>query len=337
MAHVGELPEGIDTMPNTSFDLHDLEIRADRANFVTWEGREALRLENGLALVDGPGLTDARVEVLVGTEGPAYPGVAFRVADVLNHELAYAVPHVSGQWDTLQYDPVFHGSNTWQLYHGPGYQREAHVPTGRWFRLELDFCGDRAAIAVDGQPPLTVSQLARSTPTGAIGLWTFRPAYFSDLHVAVYQGEPVPSAEPSCPPPGCVETWFLEGFGVVACEPSGVLNLNRYLPLSAKEARLLRRFETSKAQEVALEFGFSDQLSLELDGSVVYRGENTFRGFEDRAARGYADLSTGSHRETVPAGKHTLAAYLEVSEGFGWGMVLAARGEGLHWLPPEPG
>jgi len=47
--------------------------------------------------------------VLIGADEPAYPGIAFRVADVLNFELAYAVPHVSGQWDALQYDPVFHG------------------------------------------------------------------------------------------------------------------------------------------------------------------------------------------------------------------------------------
>ena len=324
-------------MSNTSFDLHDLEIRADRADFVTWEGREALRLENGLALVDGHGLKDARVEVLVGTEGPAYPGIAFRVADVLNHELAYAVPHVSGQWDTLQYDPVFHGSNTWQLYHGPGYQREAQVPTGRWFRLEADFCGDRAAVAIDGQPPLIVPQLARSTPTGAIGLWTFRPAYFSDLHVVVYRGEPVPSANPPRPPLGCIETWFLDGFGVVAAEPNGVVNLNRYLPVSTKTARLVRRFQAFEEQEVAFKFGFSDQLSLELDGSVVYRGENTFGGFENRAARGYVEMGTASHRQILPAGNHSLAAELEVTEGFGWGILLTASRPGLHWLPPELG
>jgi hypothetical protein len=100
-------------------------------------------LENGLALIPGRRTTDASIEVLIGADGPAYPGVAFRVADVLNFELAYASPHVSGEWDALQYDPVFHGSNTWQVYHGPGYQRATQVPTGRWFRLKVDFYGDR--------------------------------------------------------------------------------------------------------------------------------------------------------------------------------------------------
>ena len=83
-------------------NICDLEIHAAQAEVVTWQGREALRLEDGLALIPGRRMTDAGIEVLIGADGPAYPGVAFRVADVLNFELAYAVPHVSGEWDALQ-------------------------------------------------------------------------------------------------------------------------------------------------------------------------------------------------------------------------------------------
>ena len=56
--------------------LQELEIRAAGAEMVTWQGRQALRLENGLALVPGGGVRDARIELLVGTEGPAYPSEA---------------------------------------------------------------------------------------------------------------------------------------------------------------------------------------------------------------------------------------------------------------------
>jgi hypothetical protein len=81
-------------MEQTLTDLHDLVIHAEKAEAVTWQGRQALRLENGLALVPESGVQDASIEVMIGTEGPAYPGVAFRLADVLNYELAYAVRHV---------------------------------------------------------------------------------------------------------------------------------------------------------------------------------------------------------------------------------------------------
>jgi hypothetical protein len=314
----------------------DLEIHAAQAEVVTWQGREALRLENGLVLVPGYRPTEASIEVLMGADGPAYPGIAFRVADVLNFELAYAVPHASGQWDALQYDPVFHGSNTWQVYHGPSYQGATQVPTGRWFRLKVDFHGARAAVSVDGQPPLVVERLAHPAAGGLLGLWTYRPAYFCDLRVSTCDGLDIPRGEMPSAAEGTVEAWFVEGYGVVTCEPNGVLNLNRYLPTSLGEVRLTRRFET-QGGTTTLDFGFSDALSLELDGQVIYSGENTFKGFEDRAARGYAELGMQSLRQVLSPGRHCLAAALQVSEPFGWGLALAVHGERLHWLPVEWG
>ena len=324
-------------LEHTLTNLADLEIHAAQAEAITWQGREALRLENGLALVPGHQVADGSTEVLIGADGPAYPGVAFRVADVLNFELAYAVPHVSGEWDALQYDPVFHGSNTWQVYHGPGYQRAAQVPTGRWFRLRVDFRGERATVSVDGQPPLVVESLARPAEAGLFGLWTYRPAYFCDLRVSTCEGLDVPPGEAPGAAAGTVGAWFVEGYGTVTCEPNGAINLNRYLPISLGEVRLSRRFETDQGGPVTLEFGFSDALSLELDGQVIFRGENTFSGFADRAARGYVETGMQSVQQVLAPGTHRLAAALGVSEPFGWGLALAARAEGLRWLPVELG
>ena len=317
--------------------LSDLEIHAEQAEVVTWQGRQALRLENGLALIPGDSLEDASVEVLIGVEGAAYPGVAFRVADVLNFELAYATPHVSGQWDALQYDPVFYGSNTWQMYHGPSCQRSAEVPTGRWFQLRVDFCGPRAAVSVNGQPPLVVERLARRAETGLLGLWTYRPAHFSDLRVSTCAGANIPRGELPSAVEGSLDAWFVEGYGAVTCEPNGVINLNRYLPMSLGEVRLTRRFELPEDADVTFEFGFSDALTLEVDGQVIFSDENTFRGFADRAARGYVELGMQSLRRMLAHGAHRLTAVLRVTEAFGWGLALAAHGEGLRWLPEEFG
>ena len=326
-------------LENPLTNLPDLEIHAAQAEVVTWQGREALRLEDGLALIPHQRAVDASVQVLIGAEGSAYPGIAFRVADVLNFELAYAPPHTSGEWDALQYDPVFHGSNTWQIYHGPSYQRAAQVPTGRWFQLKADFCGERAAVSVDGQPPLVVERLAHPAADGLFGLWTYRPAYFCDLRVSTCDGLNIPRGENPSAAEGAVEAWFAEGYGVLTCEPNGVLNLNRYLPISLGEVRLTRRFETREAGMVTFEFGFSDALSLELDGKVIFSGENTFQGFADRAARGYAKLGTRSIQQVLKPGPHRLTAALQVREPFGWGLALAAHDENgeLRWLPVELG
>jgi hypothetical protein len=325
------LPQDIPISPN------DLDIRAESAETVVWQGRESLRLENGLALVPGLQAADGNVEVLIGTEGPAYPGVAFRVADVANYELAYAVPHVSGQWDALQYDPVFHGSNTWQMFHGPCYQQSAQVPTGVWFRLRVDFCAGRAAVSVDGQPPLLVERLAHPTEAGLLGLWTFRPATFCDLRVSTGQGAAIPRGRTPTMPKGLVREWFVEGYGLVRSEPHGPINLNRVLPTALGQVRLLRRFQMASRGTVRLEFGFSDALSLKLDERLLFEGENTFHGFADRAARGYVELGTHSLQETLEPGAHCLTATLQVSEPFGWGLALAAHGTEQRWLPAELG
>jgi hypothetical protein len=324
-------------MEHTLTTLSDLDVRAARAEVVTWQERKALRLEDGLALLPARPALDASVEVFVGADGPAYPGVAFRLADLLNFELAYAVPHVSGQWDALQYDPVFHASNTWQLYHGPGYQSAAQVPLSRWFRLRVDYCGDRAAVAVDDQSPLVVEHLAHPAAAGRIGLWTFRPAYFCDLRVSDCDQLAVPPGDVPTVTASAVGAWFVEGYGVVNCEPNGFLNLNRYLPASLGQVRLVRRFELARRGEVEFAFGFSDVLSLRLDGDEIFGGEHTFHGFADRASRGYVEPGMAAVRLALPPGAHHLVGELRVTEGFGWGLVLTVRGPGLRWLPVELG
>ena len=318
-------------------DLSELVIRDGDATTVTWQGHEALRLANGLAIADGDPAQDLSIEVMIGVDGPAYAGVAFRVQDVANYELAYAQPHTSGRWDALQYDPVFHRSNTWQVYHGPGYQSTADVPTGRWFKLRVDYSGPRAAISLDGQPPLVIERLAHPTRLGRYGLWAYLPAHFRDLRVAPCEGlGDVVGALPTAPP-GSIQAWFVEAYGVVTCEPNGILNLNRTLPLMVQKAHLVRRFELAAEAPVALDFGFSDDLTLDIDGQAVFAGTNTYATSPNWADRGYIALGGHAVQQVLSAGRHTLAATLQVTEGFGWGLAMAVHADGIRWLPADLG
>jgi hypothetical protein len=326
----------VQTWENELTDLDRLEMHARSAEAVTWQGCRALRLD-GLALVPGLEVVDAAIEVEIGVEGACYPGIAFGVSDVVNYELAYAVPHCSGLWDALQYDPVFHGSNTWQLYHGEGYQQSALVPTGEWFCLRVNLHGGCAAIQVNEQPPLVVEQLAHPHLPGRVGVWTYRPAHFRNLRVSSNGHVPGLTSQPQPALAGTVSEWFLNGFGRVCCEPNGILNLNRYLPMTVGTAHLVRGFELTAAGEVKMAFGFGDELSLAVDGEERFCGTNTFKGFASYEERGYA--SPAAHKVTLvlKRGTHQVTAKLKVTEGFGWGMILSATGEGLSWLPATSG
>lgn len=337
--------------------------RAKIIENVSWQGRPALLLD-GLAYFPEWALEEGVISVDIAAEGAAYCGVVFHGQDQANFELVYAQPHTSGRWDALQYDPVFRGSNTWQLYHGPGAQQATRVPQGEWFTLEVAFDARTARVRVDGGEPLVIPRLAHGIGKGFVGIWTYLPAYFSDLRiepvnanvrsvldrgaaVAVSPGlgtgvgdsaENVSEASRMRKPePGgaskpmgeleLVREWYLEGYGRVECEPNGILNLNRYLPIALTEVRLVRRFVAERQTQLDLSFGFSDVLKLEIDGQVLYEGEHLFA--PDRQIQGYVGLD---HRLEVPvsSGEHTLIVTLSRTELFGWGMIMSFEGEGIR-------
>lgn len=320
--------------------LSGLAVHAQKAEPVRYLGRDCLRVEDGLVALTEPRLAalgSARIEVDIAVEGPAYPGIAFRIADQLNYELMYSQPHSSGQWDALQYDPVFHGSNTWQIYHGPGFQKEATIPTGEWYTLIVEFCGRTGSVYLPGQKPLTVEGLAMPQTDGAIGIWTYLPAYFRDLRV--YLGSCLDNPRTTgtaCShslPPGTITAWLAEGYGVVECESHGILNLNRYFPLPLKEVTLTRRFFVDAECKVAMSFGLSDDLTLSVDGLPIYTSTKPYRPTAGVEGRGYIGFDTCKMTRTVSSGTHTLSVRLKVTEPFGWGLALSLTGEGLKLLP----
>ncbi|MBN1964116.1 MAG: hypothetical protein JW910_05685 [Anaerolineae bacterium] len=318
------------------YDLTDLDrlcIHAEDVSVETWQGRRALKLVSGLVLLPSVSLSDARIDVRIGADKAAYPGIAFRALDRMNYELAYAQPHTSGQWDALQYDPVFHGSNTWQLYRGLPFQAETLVPTGEWFDFRLEFKDRRAWMLVNDQPPLVIEELAHSQSQELFGLWTYLPAYFCDLRVSPCAALPPGVGHAPITPAGAITEWFLDGYGVVACEPGGVLNLNRFLPTSVGEARLTRQFELLSAETITLSFGFSDELVLSLDDKAIFEGRTLFSGFADYASRGYVEPDAHTLQHALTPGIHTLSAVLRVTESFGWGLILSVQGNHLGWPP----
>jgi hypothetical protein len=321
---------------NDLSDSRDLFFRDAQAEPVEWQGRRALKL-SGLAVVPTLSLAEGHIEVQIGADGTAYPGSAFRVADVLNYELAYAQPHSSGRWDALQYDPVFHGSNTWQLYHGEAYQKAAEVPTGAWFKFSIDFKDQWARIRLGDQAPLIVPRLARPHSAGFMGLWTFLPAYFCDLRVSTLSDSaPLAMALPPIDP-ATITDWFVEGFGAIKCEPNGIVNLNRYLPASLGQVRLSRWIEVLNADPIELEFGFSDELTLQIDDQVIFTGQNIFHDVSEWDQRGYV-APTNRAQHTFAPGRHQLCATLKGTEPyFGWGLIVNMRGGNVKLLPTSLG
>jgi len=315
--------------------LNDLIVHDKDAATVFWKGYEALRL-NGLAFVPNFALGEGSVEVYIGSDNASYCGIAYRIKDILNYELSYAQPHTSGRWDALQYDPVFHGINTWQLHHGPQAQQAVEVPMGEWFRLREDFRGKQARIQLNDQTPLLVPRLAHAHARGSIGLWSYLPAYFRDLHISAYSviDEALGDIPTLVEEDGLIQEWFLNGFGRIESEDSGIVNLNRFLPATTTEACLTRRFVLEKESDVVLHFGFSDEISIRIDGKPIFDGENHFKSSPQWNDQGYVYLDKKT-MVSLSAGTHQIEILLKRTEPFGWGLKLALSGENLDLLSCE--
>jgi hypothetical protein len=315
--------------------LDSLEIHAATAQTVEMDGREVLELE-GMVLIPDLKFEDLSVEVEVFAPAPCYPGIVFRFADLFDYELAYAVPVASGQSDAIQYDPVFNGSNTWQLHTGAAYQKQARVPTGEWFTLRVDVVGERAAVRVGDQPPLVVERLSHRQTAGRIGLWTFRPARFRNLRVTPPRSFEDLSGEDPRAPEGAIDGWWLSGVGDITNEPNGVLNLNRYMRSSdTTEVRLIRCFGVDEEIDLEVAFGYSDELRLSIDGALLFEGTHIFTGFESQKGRGWVWLEDNRLVHRTGPGRHQLEAVLRVTEPFGWGLIVTLGGGTIRVLPSE--
>lgn len=315
----------VDVTKGSEFILQDQA----EASVKNWRGVESLCL-NGLAILPHLSISEGSIDVYVGSDEASYCGIAFRISDPLNYELAYGQPHTSGRWDALQYDPVFRGMNTWQIYHGVGAQQTVEIPMGDWFHLRVDFKDRRAVIRLNDQPPLVVPQLAHGHEKGLIGLWSYKPAYFRDLRISdssrISDMNFIDTNESM--PEGVITKWFLHDYGLVTCEANGRLNLHRYLPASVSEARLTRKFELNNESTVTLKFGFSDEITLFIDEKIVFEGEKKFTISSEWNDQGYVSFS---HELTLPlsSGAHCIDIRLKRTETFGFGFCLSLLNDQL--------
>jgi hypothetical protein len=313
--------------------LTGFDEKARSCEIIEFDGQSILKLD-GMIIFSKQIISDASIEVEILAQESCYSGIAFRLADDMNYELAYAVPHVSGQTDAIQYDPVFNGSNTWQLYNGESYQKAAEVPTGEWFSLRIDIIGHRIAIWVGNQPPLIIESLAHLQTSGPIGLWAFEPTFFRNLKVTTPRKIGDLKGKSARAPSGAVTAWKSQEGSVLNCEPNGILNLNRYMQPSKEEVKISCDFNLSTPTKVMIGLGFSDKLTLYIDGEEIFKGEHLFKGFDDTLSRGWVTSDNKNIELQVESGVHKIEAELKVTEPFGWGLIMTLSGQNFILQSP---
>lgn len=316
---------------------------AQEAEVVDHLGERALRIRGGFALLPDVRLTDGLVEFDIAVPADrGFAGAAFRMQNRDNYEHFYIRPHQSRNPDANQYTPVINGISAWQLYHGEGFGAPVAYRYDEWMHVTIAFRGNQAEVFIDSeQPVLSVDALRRAVAAGGVGVGAanFAPAWFANVEVsplpADYRFAPV-ERPAAATPPGTVTSWQVSaafpaealpervkeetGWTVLAAEPTGITNLAGAPGVGPGQNTVVARLvlESKGRQTRALHFGYSDAVTVYLNGVPLYRGDNTYQ------SRDYRYLGTIGLFDTVylPLEKGTNDLRFAVTEAFGgWGIM----------------
>ncbi len=316
-------------------------------------GRRALA---GSALLGDAVFENGVIEFDVAVNGErSYPGVLFRIASRGNHERVYLRPHHANAArvpDVVQYVAAFNGIDSWQLYSGDGKTAYADLPTDRWLHVRVEVSGAQARVFLDGaeRPALEIHELQRGMSKGGLGLLgpADGSAYFSDFRFRADDAlrfEPPPAAWPA---PGFIAEWELSqplrgdqlddakplgeqqlpplAWKRVTALPGGLVDVSRHYGRLGPgvDAVVARTRLTASAKEIRrLRFGYSDAITVFLNGRPVFAGDSSYLS-RDPSFPGFIGLFDHLFLP-LEKGDNDLTIYLY--EGFGgWGFEFQDAG-----------
>jgi len=335
-----------------------------QAKPVDYQGRKALFLDGGAAVIKDFAMRDGVIDVDVATPATrGFFGLQFRLANEgANGEWVYLRQHKSGLADAMQYTPVLNTGANWQIYNGPGFTGAVDIPKDVWFHLRLEVTGAQARLFVKDmeKPALVMDDLKSGVQKGAVALHVLTGAtYFSNFEVKETADSTWTRHLPSMPANTIVKWSISPDFDALArnleqsptasemssmkwqdveAEAPGFVVLYRY-----REAPHLRvsfasdfskRLEPQPGSKVVyakttidsdsdqvkkLSLGYSDEVSVFLNGQILYRGRSA-QYFRDPGFLGIVNPENDTIYLPLKKGRNELA--LAVSElGGGWGFI----------------
>ncbi|UCC39339.1 MAG: SMP-30/gluconolactonase/LRE family protein [Candidatus Aminicenantes bacterium] len=311
----------------------------DRKCLMGYAVLKDLEFQNGIIEVD-IAISDNRKR--------SYPGIIFRVQSDTDYERFYVRPHRAPLYpDALQYTPVINGIAGWQLYNGEGFTSRTNIPAKAWVHLKMEIHGKQARVYIGKakKPALVITDLKHGISKGTVGLFgpRDRTAYFSNFKYKVdsnLEFTPPPKIEM---PPGIISEWQIsQAFKVsqidreqhpseqelpeikwrkVTSEPSGLVDIARYVRRIGREPDCVLAktgFYSGEDQVKKLLFGYSDEVSIFLNGSLLLRANSSYQ-LRDPSFLGIVGLNDAVY---LPLRKGENELLLMITEAFGgWGFM----------------
>ena len=334
------------------------EFQGTHTKVESYHGKTAVRFQSGSAVYRDIAFEDGTIEFdLAVTPYRSFVYLKFRMESDSEYEDLYVRPHKSMAPDAIQYSPVYQGSSNWQLYHSTGYTGAADLPPHQWMHVRVIVDGSRAAVFVgDGDEPRIVIPLAREPRPGYFAIAAGMPAggapegtlVASFANVVVRPGD-VPFDFSSVPivqetPDGVVTAWQVspafrtevetvrdipsdvtaaDGWKTVHPDATGLVVLGRHIPVSQGTGRptVLAKLtiDTDRDMTRQFNFGYSDYVSVFLNGRLLFSGDHTYR-FNLPRRQGLITVDQASLYLPLQRGSNELI--LSIGEVFGgWGLM----------------
>ena len=306
----------------------------------------------GAVVLKNVGLENGVIEYdMAFPEAKTFAGINFRTQSEGNEESFYFRAHHSKEPDATQYMPMYNGVDSWQLYNGEQYSTPSEFVFDQWMPVKLVIAGEVADMYIrDLETPALTMPLERDPATGGIAFWGM--SFGGDVKIANVRVTPMSEApdlkgtltplEPAAA--GTVMSWMVSdafdgqtlagktmlsdeelaqrSYTKLAADITGMTNLAKVqAPAEGQDTVFAKTTIESDAEQIkALEFGFSDHVSVYLNGQLLFHGKDL------RNSRDYRFLGTVGYYDTVylplKAGSNeVLFAISElVSDPTGWGV-----------------
>ena len=334
-------------------DSDNWKFANDDIAVTTIAGKKAIKIKSGRAQLEDVLFEDGTIEFDVYLSGErAFAYLYFRGQSKSDVEAFYIRTHKHNSPDALQYAPVFQRRSAWQLYHGDKGTAAAGLPANQWIKIKIELQGQKATfwIGENPKPAMVVNQLGHSPKAGWLAFRGFVPknspapfsAYFSSLKITPETHKNT-VAEVKPLPDGQLTNWrvspaFDSKAGAVTKVPAEISAQKWSRPSMEDDgsfeflrsrmiAQGVRHWTVAadtvlmspKAQVCEVHLGFSDELTLSVNGQLIVYQDASYR-FGFRRQDGVMHPEQLIAYVPLQLGKNTLRAIVADKFG-GWGLV----------------
>jgi hypothetical protein len=330
-----------------------------KAKVTGYLGRPCLDLEDDVAMLKDFEMADGVIDADMSGDGSrAFYNILFRTQANRDGEIVYLRPHKTGLDDAQQYTPVLNGGGPWQIYNGPGFTAAVEIPRNVWFHVRLVVTGAQARLYVGNMtvPSLVINDLKTGMHSGGVGFYGVHVSNIEIRRMPTANWERHELAMPPATIVNCRLSPSLDAlerdlerplpksesdsmnWQVVKAEPPGFVVINRYrkdpdvVPTFARD--FSKRLEPQKGMKVVyartmiisdrdqikkLNIGYSDDVSVFLNGKILYRGRSAQR-FRDPGFLGIVNPENDAVYLPLRKGQNELLLAVSELTG-GWGFV----------------